>query len=126
MSYLFLQNGGAMMNHSKPLLDDPIPATVPVTSATAATAPAVSSSAPAVAVALPQPLLPTSQGQETKQERRQRSVFLFVRAKILSWSCCLLCLQKKIFHSGQYLCDLRLHNGYIFVNCNFYLNLNAV
>ena len=71
----FLQNGGAMMNHSKPLLDAPIPATVPVTaapSAPEATSKAAQAAVLAV-VALPQPLLPTSQGQETKQERAERS-----------------------------------------------------
>jgi hypothetical protein len=65
-----------MVNHSKPILDAPIPATVPVTSAPGVptTVAAVSSAAPVVA--LPQPLLPTSQGQETKQGRACPILFL--------------------------------------------------
>ncbi len=68
-----MQNGGGMVNHSKPLLDAPIPATVPV--AAAPLAPATTSAAAPAPAPLPQPLLPTSQGQETKQERAWPTVF---------------------------------------------------
>ncbi len=68
-----MQNGGGMVNHSKPLLDAPIPATVPV--AAAPLAPATTSAAAPTPAPLPQPLLPTSQGQETKQERAWPTVF---------------------------------------------------